>query len=117
MTDEAAWRQAIEMYRARGRGDAAYINEKLEREGFRSAGEFASYGCQFRALNVEPWRTVPCSLIEPVDVVLARGPDSGDPGDDFAAAKLAKRLLDAGISIWAPDPERSLREAVREPAA
>jgi hypothetical protein len=56
---------------------------------------------------------VPCSLIEPIDVVLARGPDRSGLGNDYEAAVLAKRLVDANISIWHPDPERALREAAK----
>jgi hypothetical protein len=115
MTDEQAWKLAIGMYRARGRSDAAYIDEKLEREGFRSAGRYAAYSCQFRSLHAPPWAVVPCSLIEPIEVVLARGAGTPEQALDYEAAVLAKRLQDAGLSIWHPDPQQALREI--EPAA
>jgi hypothetical protein len=116
MTDEQAWTLAIEIARKFDPARAKQIDDMLAGRPFKDVGKFAAYACQFETLHAEPWATVPCSLIEPVDVVLARG-DDGVAGGDYAAAVLAQRLLDAGISIWAPDPERALREAEKKPSA
>jgi hypothetical protein len=117
ISDQEAWTLAIEMARASDPRKREQLDSMLaEGRPFAEVGKLAAYGMQFRSLHARPWAAVPCSLIEPIDVVLARG-DDGMPGNDYAAAVLAKRLLDAGISIWHPDPERALREAERKPAA
>jgi hypothetical protein len=88
--DEAAYKLAIELYRARGPDDAAYIDARLTREGFQSAGRFASHSAQVRSLRLPPWATPPCHLLEDVEAVLARG-DDGVRGD-YVAATLVKKL-------------------------
>jgi hypothetical protein len=64
----------------------------------------------------KPWEAVPCWLaLGEVDAIISKG----EGGKRYGAAKLAKRLIDAGISLFVVDPEAALREAARRkrPAA
>jgi hypothetical protein len=115
VSDEEAWRLAIEMYRARGPRDAEHIDAKLTREGCKEAGKFASFSAQCRMLRLPPWATVPCYLLDDVDAVLAGG-DDGIRGN-YNAAVLLKRMERHGISRWHPDPIAALREAEKRDAA
>jgi hypothetical protein len=68
---------------------------------------FAAYHYQVHVLGLRPWQSPPCY---------------GDvaPGHDghADAAVLLKRLLDAGLSRWEPDPLAALAQAeARSPAA
>jgi len=76
---------------------------------------------QTQTLNLRPWQ-VPtddfyCNETK-IDEILAAGCRADDIGE-FACATLAKQLLDAGLSLFEPDPERALhnpeyREEIRE---
>jgi hypothetical protein len=116
ISDQEAWALAIAMASQSDPKRAKYFDAMLAERGFEETGKLAAYGCQFRTLQERPWATVPCSLLEDVDVVLARG-DDGDPHGDYVAAVMLKKLRAAGISKWHPDPERALREAEKKPAA
>jgi hypothetical protein len=70
---------------------------------------------QVYTLRLPPWATVPCYLLDDVDVVLARG-DDGVRGD-YNAAVLLKRMQRHSISRWHPDPINALREAEKRDAA
>jgi hypothetical protein len=61
------------------------------------AGESAAYSCQVRVLGLKPWQSPPCY-------------GDAQPGHDghADAAVLLKRLLDAGLSRWEPDPVAAL---------
>jgi hypothetical protein len=116
MTDEQAWAIGIEL--AGSDPDQQFreqIARKLANDGFKEAGKQACYHYQFTRLGLRPWATPPCSLLKPVDVVLARGPDTPEHALDYEAAVLAKRLDGLGISLWAPDPLAALEAA--KPAA
>jgi hypothetical protein len=117
ISDMEAWTLAIEMARAADPRRREQLDSMLAKgRPFAEVGKLAAYGCQFRSLHARPWATVPCSLLEDVDVVLARG-DDGDPHGDYVAAVLLAKMRAAGISRWHPDPERALREAEKKPAA
>jgi hypothetical protein len=98
ISDVEAWTLAIEMARASDPRHREQIDSMLAERGFEETGKFASYGCQFRTLQARPWATVPCSLLENVDVVLARG-DDGMPGNDYTAAVLLKKCASPGSAI------------------
>jgi len=52
----------------------------------------------------------PCDLTEgEIDAIITRG-DDGLAGN-FAAARLLKKMLAAGLSRFEPDPPRALAEA------
>jgi hypothetical protein len=66
---------------------------------------------QYDRLNLKPWMWPPHFVGEhEMDDILAKGPDVNDPQKKFEAACLAKRLLDAGLSLFEPDPERALTD-------
>jgi hypothetical protein len=112
--DRAAMREAIDAMRREGGADAEWIEGKLAERGFEEAGHAASYHCQYAALRLKPWEFAPCWVApDEVDAIIAAGEDR----KRYGAAKLARRMLDAGASLFAPDPERALREARRRPAA
>jgi hypothetical protein len=115
MTDEQAWALGVEM--ARSDPDSRFreqIERMLAEDGPKEAGKQACYHFQFATLKARPWATVPCSLLEHPEAVLARGATTPESALDYEGAVLAKRLLDAGISLWAPDPEQALREAAKK---
>jgi hypothetical protein len=100
MTNEEAWTLAIEMARKSDPRRREQLDSMLAKgRPFKEVGKLAAYGCQFETLHAEPSATVPCSLIEPVDAVLARG-DDGVAGGDYAAAVLAKRLHSTENQDW-----------------
>jgi hypothetical protein len=113
--DRAAMREAIDAMRREGGADAEWIEGRLRDDGFEEAGHAAVYHLQYAALRLRPWEFAPCWVApDEVDAIIA----AGDDGKRYGAAKLAKRLIDAGVSPFHPDPERALREASRrKPAA
>jgi hypothetical protein len=114
--DQKALTCAIEAYRARGRRDAAYIDEKIEREGFRSAGSFASYSAQMHSLRLAPWMYPP-ALIDEADIERTLAAGDGDMHGKFVAAQLVVRLREHGISKYHPDPMAALDAARKRDAA
>ena len=76
---------------------------------------------QTQTLNLRPWQVpTDCFFYEEdrIEEILAAGRSEGDIGE-FACATLAKQLLDAGLSLFEPDPERALhnpeyRKEIRE---
>ena len=59
-------------------------------------------------LHLKPWQRPPC-WVENMEADLAAG-DNGVMGR-YAAATLLKRMLDAGISFYEPDPRTALEKA------
>jgi hypothetical protein len=86
-------------------GEREQIAGKLRRDWFEAA-TFAAYGCQVRALGLKPWQSPPCY-------------GDAHPGHDghADAAVLLKRLLDAGLSRWEPDPVGALSAIEARPPA
>jgi hypothetical protein len=103
--DRSALGRAIEAVRQRGTEDAQQLDWMVEQQGWRTAAEFASYSMQTRMLGLRPWQSPPCEV------------DPDFDGDDFhgrrTAARLLKRLLDAGLSRFEPDPIAALAAAER----
>jgi hypothetical protein len=84
---------------------AEQVREKLAEEPWNEVALFCVYDRQLEALHLKPWEDPPC-WIEPDDIkaILAT------PGHaSFEAAKLAKQLIDAGLSIYEPDPIEALK--------
>src|SRR5262249_15157416 len=67
---------------------------------------------QYEKLGLRPWQYPP-NYINKDDIpeILAAGPDPNDAQKKFEAATLATRLLDAGLSLYEPDPERALNDS------
>jgi len=81
----------------------------LDHEAFERAKELGFN--QYEKLDLRPWH-YPAHFLNPVEVaeILAAGPDPNDAQQKFQAATLAKRLMDAGLSLYEPDPERALND-------
>lgn len=109
--DRDAFKRAIEMIRAESPSRRAQIDDKLAREGFEQAGQFAAYHGQVSTLRLKPWQPPPM-YADPRGV----GPDDGIMGYR-AAELLLQRLLAAGLSRFEPDPVAALRRVEPERVA
>jgi hypothetical protein len=81
----------------------------VDYEAFERAKELGFN--QYEKLDLRPWH-YPAHYINSVEIaeILAAGPDPNDAQQKFQAATLAKRLMDAGLSLYEPDPERALSD-------
>jgi hypothetical protein len=70
----------------------------------REVAEFCSYVRQCQTLNLAPWESAPCQR---ADGVIHREGDSFGLGDE-PAARLARKMRDAGVSPYHPDPIAAL---------
>lgn len=105
--DEAALTRAIEAMRANP-ATREQIEDMLATKPWREAAEFAAYSCQCDALRLRPWQSPPSWIDDLVGDINA-GPDG--VGGQFAAARLLRRMLDAGLSRYEPDPLAGLKRA------
>lgn len=67
---------------------------------------------QRQTLNLRPWQVPTCSFFyeeERIDEILAAGRKPTET-DTYKIAVLAKKLRDAGLSLYEPDPERALND-------
>jgi hypothetical protein len=95
---DAIDREALEMSMAKAMEERAeQIAYKLKNESWREVAEFAAYACQCDSLHLKPWEAPPCSIFD----------EERDP----EGARLLHRMLDAGISMYHPDPLKALKEA------
>lgn len=108
--DRDAFERAIAMMRANGGPDALQIENKLRNEPWEQVARFAAYSCQCDNLHLLPHQSPPC-WIDDMEATLAAG-DDGILGK-YAAATLLKRMLDAGLSIYEPDPIDALERTKR----
>jgi hypothetical protein len=105
--DEEACRRAIEAIRESNAGAAVLqIEQMLADDPWEDVARFAAYSQQVDNLRLQPWE-VPPAWVADIDRILA-----GDYGDDLhgwqKAARLARRLLDAGLSRYEPDVANAL---------
>ena len=103
--DREALGRALALVRASNDpGRRRQIAQKLREDGWLEAASFASYCHQVDALGLKPWQSPPCY---------------GECGRDPDAADLLRKLLNAGLSRWEPDPRAALAavEARPRPAA
>ncbi len=101
--DREALERAIKLAREQDAGRRQQIDGKLKSESWEAVGRFASYFCQSRSLKLRPWQWPPCWVtIDDQDDGL---------GGRKAAAMLLRRLLDAGLSKFEPDPLNAISEA------
>ena len=92
--------------------------DRLEKEeGWFTAAVQAVYHCQRPLIAPRLWQPQPHDLNpDEVEVIIARG-DDGVNGN-YAAAKLLKRMLKAGLSRYEPDVVGALEQAeARRPEA
>src|SRR5262249_52830432 len=95
--DDDALRRAMAITR-RDPSRAMQLDEMLRDEPGTGVAEFAAYGCQREALGMRPWQEPPCVA------------DENDPRDrDQNARRLLRRMLDAGVSRYEPDPMEALK--------
>ena len=71
----------------------SHVESMLKDRPFVEVAKFASYSCQYDALNLQPWDVAPCDADENID---------------DGAGKLLRRMLAAGISRFHPDPLAAL---------
>jgi hypothetical protein len=108
--DQDAFERAIAWMRRHSPARAAPIEDKLRCEGFAAAGEFAAYAAQCETLRLKPWQAPPSH-------VRATDPDPNVYGCRPAEIALRDRLVQAGLSVFEPDPLSALARAARNPAA
>jgi len=112
--DVDAWERCIEFERRRSPAHAERINEMLAKEGLAKAGRAAAYGAQYDALKLRPWDWTPSWVSRgDIDKIIAEEKDESIR----TAAVLLKRMLDAGLSQWEPDPLKALAQAKKKDAA
>ena len=97
--DADALRRCLEIAR-REPGRREQLDSFLNGEPFIPArpwievATFAAQCVQGRALKLKPWQTAPCNL-----------PADGAVGDDDVGGQvLLNQMIDAGLSIWEPNP-------------
>jgi hypothetical protein len=110
--DRDALKRCIEMARTYPNRDEQ-ISWKLGAGGcsWQETARFCAYLCQAKNLQLEIQEFPPCWLLDADDVegpAFKRKPE---------AARLLRRLLDAGLSQYEPDPVRTLEAVERQQAA
>jgi hypothetical protein len=89
-------------------GRSRQIDAKLRDEPWQQVAEFCACHCQRQSLQLKPWQPPPC-LLEDFEADIAAG-DDGIMGR-YAAAQLLKKMLEAGISFYEPNPLAALKKA------
>jgi hypothetical protein len=110
-TDRAALELALAVALRTPATGRQFKNKLESGESRLSVAVFASYSTQIDALELGP-HEVPPSSIEPdqIAAILAKG-ESHDNSAFYGGALLLKKMLQAGVSRWHPDPVAALREA------
>ena len=109
--DRNALGRALALAKERSRGELrrdgeTQIERMLKRQLWQEVAQFAVYGCQMKSLGLRPWQFPP-AWVSPNDL----DPEHAD------AVALLKRLLDAGLSRWEPDPIGALAKVEPPQAA
>ena len=118
--DREALTRALEIVRNRPEkedpGRREQVDHLMKHEGWFTAADFCCYCCQSEVIRPRLWQPIPAG-IDPADIetILARGDDA--PNGNYAAAKLLKRMLRAGLSRYEPEPLKALAEAKRRAPA
>jgi hypothetical protein len=114
--DREALTHALEIVRNRPEkedpGRRAQVDRLLQEQGWFTAADFCCYCCQSELIRPRLWQPIPAD-IDPADLetILARGDDG--LGGEYAAARVLKRMLRAGLSRYEPEPLKALAEAKR----
>ena len=116
--DREALERAIEIVRNRKNdpGRREQVDHLMKHEGWFTAADFCCYCCQSELIRPRLWQPIPAD-IDPADIetILARGDDG--LGGEYAAARVLKRMLRAGLSRYEPEPLKALAEAKRRAPA
>src|SRR5262245_47356001 len=107
-TDRDALTRALETARAESESERKRFDREETEQGWQWAAETAAYHCQDRALKLRPWQPPPCWIWN-VEADLTAGDDG--IGGRYAAALLTRRLLQASLSRYEPDPLGALERA------
>jgi len=91
--DQAALELCVRLYRDRSRQDRGHLEAMMEQSPWIEVAKFCAYSCQFRSLNLKVWQVAPCWA-------------DADSGGD--AGRLLRRMLEAGVSRFHPDPMSEL---------
>ena len=98
-------RDALRRALATARAESTMYREHLEhievRDGWVSAAESASYHLQVKNLRLKPWQCPPCDCSD--EVGLGYGRSRGE-------VMLRRRMLEAKISFFEPDPATALEK-------
>jgi hypothetical protein len=105
-TDLDALERAIAVTRKESAARRQQIDDMLADRDRERVGVFACSCAQSRALRSDPWHTLPmraslADLDKPAD----------DPRGERRAAELLRRLLDAGLSPFEPNPLQAIAAA------
>ena len=113
--DKAALEHAIEQYRASGRWQRQTIDDLFARgDDWADVGRYAAFHCQCERLHLPPWLVAPCD-VNNIERDLVRTDDRAERTGLRAAAQLLKRMLDAGLSRFEPDPLGALARVEQRP--
>ena len=118
--DREALSRALEIVRNRPEkedpGRREQVDHLMKHEGWFTAADFCCYCCQSELIRPRLWQPIPAD-IDPADIetILARGDDG--LGGEYAAARVLKRMLRAGLSRYEPEPLKALAEAKRRAPA
>jgi hypothetical protein len=93
--DQDALRRALAMAKERY-GRSQQIESRLADEPWEEVAQFAARVCQGRNLKLKPWQAPPCEA--------GPTPDGRAYENDPKAITMKRRLLDAGLSVFEPDP-------------
>jgi|SRR6516164_9661031 hypothetical protein len=108
-------RDAIERAIAITRTTDLDVDYHLKRDGWLRGGLFCVYAAQWDDLKPRFHQKVPMD-VDPADIelIISRG-DNG--ARDYAAARLLRHMLRAGLSRFEPRPTKALAEAKERAAA
>jgi hypothetical protein len=109
--DKAALTRAMAACRAQGAASARQLDAKLAAEPWETVARFASYSAQIASLGLQPWQDPPAVIN--LDAALRQ--PFGDARGAREAGEILRRLLDAGLSRYEPDPMRALAEVEAKP--
>jgi len=101
--DRYALQRAMDIAAADDPGRAEQLASKLKDEPWEEVAKFAAYCVQGDNLCLQPWERVPMEIAD-------TGPTRPE---DRGARILLKKLLDAGLSRFEPDPICGARQVAR----
>jgi len=107
--DREALERALAIVRKQ-KDDREQIDHLLKRDGWFTAADHAVYCCQRELIRPRLWQPIPRDIDpDQIETIIARGPDGLN--GDYAAARLLKRMLKAGLSRYEPDVVGALERA------
>jgi hypothetical protein len=103
--DRDALERALKIARAESDTERARFDAIEARYGWQEAGARAAYSRQIKVLKLKPWHCPPCDC---------RSDEVGHGyGRSRVEVMLRRRMLQAGLSLYEPDPAAAL-ELIRD---